>query len=165
MRVSRTGRAACRRRMCVVGLCGGVAPGGSAGQDGGGGRGSLGREWRDHRGGYRGGLLTRQHCRCNTHSRPLMFRHDYSGAPTKRTCLLSSCCCCFAVRTMATRGTRKLTRSVFWARGPRRERDQDSPEKTAFFIGCAIGLYCAIQDRVAFSANREKRSKIWLKNI
>lgn len=67
VRMSRTGRAARRRRMRVVGLCGRVAPGGSAGQDGGGGRGSLGWEWRDHRGGYRGGLLTRQHCRCNTH--------------------------------------------------------------------------------------------------
>lgn len=57
-------------------------------------------------------------------SRPLMFRHDYSGAPTKRACLLSSCCCCFAVRTMATRGTRKLTRSVFWAIEDQEERER-----------------------------------------
>jgi len=59
VRMPCTGRAIRRRRMCVVSLYSGAAPGG--------GRGSLGREWRDHRGGYRGGLLTRQHCRCNTH--------------------------------------------------------------------------------------------------
>lgn len=61
-------------------------------------------------------------------SRPLMFRHDYSRAPTKRARLLSSCCCCFAVWKMATRGTRNrdLIRSAFLDIEDHEGRDQDS---------------------------------------
>lgn len=69
MRMSRGGRGGNRRRMMrrVMSLCRGGS-GCSGSKYGTGGRGSLGREWRDHRCGYRGGLLTRQHRRCNTYT-------------------------------------------------------------------------------------------------
>lgn len=60
MRMSRGGRGGNRRWMMrrVMSLCRGGS-GCSGSKYGTGGRGSLGREWRDHRCGYRGGLLTR----------------------------------------------------------------------------------------------------------
>lgn len=69
MRMSRGGRGGNRRWMMrrVMSLCRGGS-GCSGSKYGTGGRGSLGREWRDHRCGYRGGLLTRQHRRCNTYT-------------------------------------------------------------------------------------------------
>lgn len=69
MRMSRGGRGGNRWWMMrrVMSLCRGGS-GCSGSKYGTGGRGSLGREWRDHRCGYRGGLLTRQHRRCNTYT-------------------------------------------------------------------------------------------------
>lgn len=93
-------------------------------------------------------------------SRPLMFRHDYSGAPIKRARLLSSCCCCFCCsddgdpRHSEPRSNSKRISGL--SRTKKGEtKTSPSAEKTALLIARAVVLRNTRSCRILCESRKE----------